>query len=113
MDSSIYERCPALADLDQDEREAIRRLGQEVSYAEGERVIEEGSKGTHLFILLSGRVQVLKGGRGIAQLEPGSVLGEMALFNEDLRTSEAQAVRPSTLLAIPTAELVAGRLTAM
>jgi malate dehydrogenase (oxaloacetate-decarboxylating)(NADP+) len=30
----------------------------------------------------------------------------MALFNQDLRTSEARAARPSTLLAIPTAELV-------
>ena len=106
MEETLLDRCQALRDLTAAERRALLSLGREVSFAEGERIIEEGSPGTCFFVIAEGTVEVLKGGRPIAELGAGSILGEMALFNRDLRTSGARSRERSTLLSIPTADFV-------
>jgi len=106
MDETLLDRCEALRDLTPAERSAIVSLGREVSFESGDRIIEEGSPGTGFFVIVAGRVEVLKGGRRIAELGEGAVLGEMALFNRDLRTSEVRCRERCTLLSIPTADFV-------
>jgi malate dehydrogenase (oxaloacetate-decarboxylating)(NADP+) len=106
MDESLLDRCEAMRELTAPERRALVALGSEVSFAAGQQIIEEGSPGTSLFVIVEGAVEVLKRGRRIAQLGAGSILGEMALFNRDLRTSEVRCLERSTLLAIPTADFV-------
>ena len=88
------------------ERAVVAGLGREVSFAAGERVVEEGSVGEGFYVVESGCVEVLKGGRPIAELGEGAVLGEMAVFGENVRTAEARALEPSRLLFVPTEELV-------
>jgi malate dehydrogenase (oxaloacetate-decarboxylating)(NADP+) len=104
MEETLLDRCLALRELTAAERHAIASLGREVTFEAGERVIEEGSEGTGFFIILEGTVEVLKHERLVAILNPGAILGEMALFNQDLRTSAARCLERCTLLAIPTAE---------
>src|SRR5687768_1669917 len=106
MDPSALERCEALRGLTPQERDVIMALGREVSFAAGEQVIEDDTAASGFYILEAGAVEVLKDGRTIARLAPGAVLGEMALFNENVRTSGVRAVEPATLLFIPTAGFV-------
>jgi malate dehydrogenase (oxaloacetate-decarboxylating)(NADP+) len=106
MEETLLRHCEALRDLSAGERRSILALGHEVAFRAGERIIEEGSPGTCFFVVVEGAVEVLKRGRRIAELPAGSILGEMALFNQDLRTSEARSREGSTLLSIPTAEFV-------
>ena len=106
MDETLLERCEALRDLTPAERRTIVSLGQEVEFGPGDRIIEEGSPGDCFFVILAGTVEVLKAGRRIADLGPGAILGEMAIFNRDLRTSEARCRERCTLLSIPTAHFV-------
>ena len=106
MDETLLQGCEALRGLTTAERSAIVALGREVSFAAGDRIIDEGSRGTCFFVIAAGKVDVLKGGERIAELGAGSILGEMALFNQDLRTSEARCRERCTLLAIPTADFV-------
>jgi malate dehydrogenase (oxaloacetate-decarboxylating)(NADP+) len=106
LDHSLLERCEALRDLTPAEAKTLLALGREVSFPAGARVIEEGSPGTSFFVIAEGRIEVRRGGRPVAELGAGAVLGEMALFNRDLRTSEARCLAPSTLLSIPAAEFV-------
>src|SRR5437867_2901352 len=104
MAETLFDRCEALRDLTAAERHSIVSLGREVSFAAGERIIEEGAAGTCFFVIVEGKVEVLKRGRPVAELGPGAILGEMALFNQDLRTSEARCRERCSLLSIPTAE---------
>jgi malate dehydrogenase (oxaloacetate-decarboxylating)(NADP+) len=103
---TLIDRCPALRELAAAERSTVVSWGREVSFAPGDRIIEEGSPGTCFFVIAAGKVEVLKRGRRIAELGPGSILGEMALFNQDLRTSEARCRERCTLLSIATADFV-------
>ena len=104
MEETLLDRCPALGDLTTAERNALVALGSEVSFAAGERIIEEDSRASSFFVIAEGRVEIRKRGRQVAVLGPGAILGEMALFNQDQRTSEAVSIERSTLLSIPTAE---------
>jgi malate dehydrogenase (oxaloacetate-decarboxylating)(NADP+) len=94
------------AHLSAAERAVIARLGEEVSFAAGERILEEGAAGDGFYVVQSGLVEVRKGGRPIAELGDGAVLGEMAIFGENVRAAEAVAVEPSRLLHVPTEEFV-------
>ena len=106
MDESLLDRCEALRDLTAGEKRKLLELGDEVSFPPGARVIEEGSPGTSFFVIAQGRIEVLRGGRRVAELGPGAILGEMALFNRDQRTSEARCLEAATLLSIPAAAFV-------
>jgi CRP-like cAMP-binding protein len=104
VEETPLDRCQALRDLTSDERRTLLAWGREVSFAAGERIIEEGSPAASFFVIMDGTVEVLKEGRRIAELGPGAILGEMALFNRDLRTSEARGRERCRLLSFPTAD---------
>jgi malate dehydrogenase (oxaloacetate-decarboxylating)(NADP+) len=106
MDELLLERCEVLRDLTAMERASVLALAQEVVFEPGDRIIEEGSPATCFFVIAGGKVEILKDGQRVTELGPGAVLGEMALFNRDLRTSEARARERSTLFSIPTAAFV-------
>jgi CRP-like cAMP-binding protein len=56
--------------------------------------MEEGEPGTTVFLLLDGVLAVEVGGEEVAQLGPGAVVGERALFEGGRRTATLTAVTP-------------------
>lgn len=80
-------------------RPAIRRVGQ------GEVVVEQGTVGDELFLLLDGILAVEVDGEPLAEVGPGAVLGERAILEDGVRTSTLRAVTP-VKLAVATADQV-------
>jgi len=77
----------------------------------GQRVFSEGELGDRVYILLSGRAEVLRkcpnGGGGeqvLALLGPGECFGEMALLESAPRNASIRCVDPMTVLSIPKRE---------
>jgi CRP-like cAMP-binding protein len=74
------------------------------SFEPGEIVIQEGTKGTSAFIVLSGAVEVLKrsGDKDIvvATLGQGQVFGEMGLIEDRPRSATVKAMTELTLRVI-------------
>jgi serine/threonine protein phosphatase PrpC len=69
-------------------------------YAPGEEIIQEGSPGEEMFVILRGKVRLHKGEAYITSLGPGAHLGEMALVDRSPRSASANAEEPSRLLSI-------------
>jgi malate dehydrogenase (oxaloacetate-decarboxylating)(NADP+) len=88
------------------EHEIIAAIGRSIDYEAGELILEEGSAGRSFAIVESGRVEVRKAGQAVAELEEFSVVGEMALFGESIRTAEVRALEPSRLLFLSAADFV-------
>ena len=62
----------------------------------GTLVLHEGSKTGHLFVLLEGRLEVLKGDSVVAVLtEPGALLGEMSVLLDQPHTATVRAAADS------------------
>ena len=79
--------------------------GEEL-YNQDEVIFKEGSKGDKLYIILEGKVRIVKnipgiGEEALAILEKGDFFGEMALVDNEPRSAEAKAhVNGTTVLTI-------------
>jgi CRP-like cAMP-binding protein len=64
----------------------------------GTLVLHEGSKTGHLFVLLEGRLEVIKGDSVVAVLtEPGALLGEMSVLLDQPHTATVRAAADSVV----------------
>ncbi len=68
--------------------------------AAGECIIEMGEAGDSMFIIASGRVKVHHGEHELNQLGTGSVFGEMALLDPEVRSASVTAVEETRLLSL-------------
>jgi CRP-like cAMP-binding protein len=70
------------------------------TFPAGAVLFEEGQPGNEVFLVISGLVDVVKGGKVIAQLGPGSTLGEMAMLDEPVRSAMARTLDQTELMVI-------------
>ena len=67
----------------------------------GTLVIHEGGTTGHLYVLIEGRLEILKGDTVVAVIgEPGAVLGEMSVLLDQPHTATVRAASPSTVYEI-------------
>jgi len=74
-------------------------------WPEGSVVMEEGTQGPRVVVLLDGRVQIFKRGddgqeRKIAEVGPGGVLGEVSLLHDRPRSATVRAAEPLRVFAM-------------
>ncbi|MBZ0118243.1 MAG: cyclic nucleotide-binding domain-containing protein, partial [Sandaracinaceae bacterium] len=72
----------------------------ERTYAKGETIVREGEVGDALFVILHGRVSVLRGGSRLATLGPGETVGEMAVLDAEPRSATVRADEETAVLVI-------------
>jgi CRP/FNR family transcriptional regulator, cyclic AMP receptor protein len=72
--------------------------GVEREVPAGTVLIHEGGKTGHLFVLIQGRLEVIKGDSVVAVLsEPGAMLGEMSVLLEQPHTATVRAAADSVV----------------
>ena len=66
----------------------------------GDIVILEGSEGDKMYLVLSGRIDVLRGkdAKKVGSIGPGEIFGEIGFVGGDARTATCMAAEPSMLL---------------
>jgi hypothetical protein len=77
---------------------------------EGEVLVEQGSEGDDLYLLLDGVLGIEVDGEQIAEMGPGTMLGERASLEGGIRTATARALAPSRVAVIPWGFVEEGRL---
>ncbi len=98
-------RVPLCTGLTRDELTRLVEAGRMENWPVDSVIMEEGSSGPRLVILLEGTVSVRKRsseaeGQVIAELGPGAVLGEMSLLTEQPRSASVHALTSLRLFAI-------------
>lgn len=78
--ASILSNIPIFSDLTKKDLASIQRMMSKFQIEAGEEFITEGTVGRAAFIIVSGNASVWKGGKLIASVGPGAVIGEMALL---------------------------------
>ncbi len=66
----------------------------------GETIIQQGAMGSSMYVNLEGRCAVVRDGKTLATLEPGTHFGEMALLNSRPRSASVVAIDEVRLLRL-------------
>ena len=81
-------------DLDDGELARVAEICRPQEFVSGEYVFREGEHGNRLFLIVEGDVRVSRtipgsGEEALAVLKPGSLFGEMAVFDRSERSTDA------------------------
>jgi CRP-like cAMP-binding protein len=103
--ASQLRKVPALKPLTDREVHKLATKSRRVVFGPLDRIVIQGEKGSSLFLVESGSVEVMvrkEDGRDwtVATLEPGAVFGEFALLTGAERTATVRAVEEVTLYEI-------------
>src|SRR5215218_5069096 len=105
----ILSRVEILESLSEEDLRGLLRRSMETNLEPGGNFFAPEDTSERLFILKKGRVRIFReaGGRELtlAEIEPGTIFGEMALTAQRLRGSYAQAMEPSVLISMSRAHL--------
>ncbi|MCE0499099.1 MAG: cyclic nucleotide-binding domain-containing protein [Methylacidiphilales bacterium] len=85
----------------------VDSLMHERRYLADEVIFDEGEEGQGLFVVLSGRVKIVRHGQvpeTLLEFGPGSFFGEVALLDQCVRTAQARAVEDAHIVALFRAE---------
>lgn len=96
---TALERELSAALMSGDEKLTKRTLG------EGAVLVTQGAEGDTLYLLLDGVLVVEVDGEQVAEMGPGTIVGERALLEGGVRTATLRALTPIRFVVIP-AELV-------
>jgi CRP/FNR family transcriptional regulator, cyclic AMP receptor protein len=83
-----------------DYRAFARLAGVVIPYSAGSRIFAEGDKPNHMYVLLSGAVEVSAHGHVIEEIQPGDALGVLSLLDSKPRSATAIATADSELAVI-------------
>ena len=105
--TSFLRHAPVLAALPEKLLEQLAGLVREVQVPAGSWILREGDPADSMFIVASGRVEVIREGPPetlLRVLRRGDLIGELALLQEGVRSASARAQRDSELLELGRAE---------
>ncbi len=95
-------KAPLFEGLDTPELEQVIGFSETRSLAAEHTLFRENQPADALWVVLEGDVEVSREGRVLAELGPGSALGEMSLFTHQARRSATvKAICPIEVLRIP------------
>jgi CRP-like cAMP-binding protein len=98
--ADLLKSVPLFAECSKGELRQLARIADEIDLREGTVLTREGRSGREFFVLVDGTVRVTKSGRKLADLGPGSWLGEIALLTRAPRNATAKATSPVHALVI-------------
>ena len=101
----LLARVPLFASLSERDLEQLAQVAVPRTYESGEAVFREGDSGDTCYVVREGSVRVTRrhsDGRVItlAELRPGAIFGELAMFGGETRSASVEALERTRALAI-------------
>jgi serine phosphatase RsbU (regulator of sigma subunit) len=108
-DIDILSGLPFLKEAGPEVLEALAEAAREIRFQSGQVILQEGSSGQELYLIVEGLVEVVKHHEGeetvLARRGPGDFFGEMGLIEERPRFATVRALQPTRLLEISEPDL--------
>ncbi len=87
----LLAKVPLFANLSKTQLGVVSRAADEVAFAEGDVLAQQGASGDEAFIVIAGELTIRRNGRKVAALGSGEVVGEMALIDGGARSADVVA----------------------
>jgi CRP/FNR family transcriptional regulator, cyclic AMP receptor protein len=96
----LLRRVPLFSGCSKRELEAIARVTDEADIPAGGTLIREGRPGRECFVIVSGKVEVTRGGRRLPVRGGEELFGEIALLSDRPRSATVTALTPTHVLVL-------------
>jgi CRP-like cAMP-binding protein len=100
MDPNRLTAIPFFSELSPEEAHRLATFATETSVPEGQILMKEGDYSVELIAIEEGTADVIQGGRLIASLKAGDLIGEMGLIERRLRSADVIASSPMRLIKL-------------
>src|SRR5450755_1414191 len=100
MDPNRLTAIPIFSELSPEEAKRLAAFATECSAAEGQILMKEGDYSTELIAVEEGTADVIQGGKRIASLKQGDLIGEMGLLAHEPRNADVIATSPMRLIKL-------------
>ena len=92
--TGLLRQVAIFKDLDDGELARVAEVCRSQEFVSGEYVFKEGESGNRLYLIVEGEVRISRtipgsGEEALAVLKPGSLFGEMAVFDRSERSTDA------------------------
>ena len=78
----------------------IAQISTEINYDTGHNIFSEGENGDSMFLIMSGKVNIIQNGKTITELKDRQCIGEMAILDNEPRSADAVTSTETILLKI-------------
>jgi len=100
----MLRRVPLFAGVEPAKLKLLAFTSDRVTYTAGQTLFHQGDEGDAAYVILSGTADILvdsgKGQIKVAELEPNSIVGEIAILCDVSRTATVKAAEPLEVLRI-------------
>lgn len=98
--SAILAGCRLFQGIDAEGLEALAGKASQIEFPAGHVIARQGEIGTGFFVVMDGRVRVVRDGTVLATLGPGEFFGELSVLDRQPRNAMVAAEVPTTCLAL-------------
>jgi CRP-like cAMP-binding protein len=107
----FLKKIPLFSSVQTSELQAIAKIAEEVGFDSGEEIVRENDAGDSMYIIRKGTVRIAKKtGQSstidLAHLQTGQCFGDMAIFDNELRSASAFASENCIMLRIDRDNLI-------
>lgn len=108
--ATLLERVPLFSTMSTDEVRRLAEVAVPRSYEAGQVIFREGDSGDTCYVIRSGSARVTRShsdGRAItlAELRPGDMFGDLAVFGSETRSATVETLEPTTAVALLAGDL--------
>jgi CRP-like cAMP-binding protein len=105
MDLQLLRQVAIFADLDEGELARVAEVCHEQRFVSAKTIFKEGEPGNRLYIIAEGDVRISRqipgsGEEALAVLKKGTIFGEMSIFDQSERSTDAIANTDCILITI-------------
>ena len=100
MDPARLTAIPIFSELSAEEAHRLAAFATETSAATGQILMKEGDYSVELIAIEEGTADVIQGGRVVASLKAGDLIGEMGLLERKPRNADVIATSPMRLIKL-------------
>jgi len=93
-------RVPVFAGCTAAQTAAIAAVAQDSYFQPGQIIVTQGTPGQAFYLILSGRVEILRDGKSLGAFGPGDFFGEMSLLDQAPRSATIRALESTSCLML-------------
>jgi CRP-like cAMP-binding protein len=98
--TELLAACPLFRGVGPDQLAALADTATEVEFPPRHAIVHQGEVGTGFFVIVDGRVRVVRDARTLATLGPGEFFGELAVLDGGPRIAQVVAEETTRCLAL-------------